>query len=188
MSHSHVFFTVASIRVGKLGSLHPKLKSKSVTILNVLLGIPELLRLTYFQKISGWLLLKLFFYRRHFMQSVMQPQLHNLLRHEAVAVCSRFSFLNYCVNFFFCVGFLSRAFTNHRTAGEGGGFFINSSLPFLPALQTLKYQSGNYCRGLTSAHSQQQDLNRELLPSKSKSLTTKPRAIMVLYYCLKYDT
>ena len=35
--------------------------------------------------------------------------------------------------FFFYLGFLSRTFTNHRTAGEGGGHFFNSSLPLSPA-------------------------------------------------------
>ena len=35
--------------------------------------------------------------------------------------------------FFFYVGFLSRTFTKHRTAGEGGEHFINSSLPLPPA-------------------------------------------------------
>ena len=35
--------------------------------------------------------------------------------------------------FFFYLGFLSRTFTNHRTAGEGGGYFIHSSLPLPPA-------------------------------------------------------
>ena len=44
----------------------------------------------------------------------------------------------YCY-FFFYVGFLSRTFTNHRTAGEGGGHFINSSLPLPPASQTLRH-------------------------------------------------
>ena len=36
--------------------------------------------------------------------------------------------------FFFYLGFLSRLFTNHRTAGEGRGHFFNSSLPLSPAL------------------------------------------------------
>ena len=40
--------------------------------------------------------------------------------------------------FFFYLGFLSRPFTNHRTAGEGGGHFFNSSLPLPPASQTLR--------------------------------------------------
>ena len=31
--------------------------------------------------------------------------------------------------FFFYLGCLSQPFTNHRTAGEGGGHFFNSSLP-----------------------------------------------------------
>ena len=35
--------------------------------------------------------------------------------------------------FFFYLGFLSRTFANHRTAGEGGGHFFNSSLPLSPA-------------------------------------------------------
>ena len=36
--------------------------------------------------------------------------------------------------FFFYLGFLSRLFTNHRTAGEGRGHFFNSSLLLSPAL------------------------------------------------------
>ena len=39
--------------------------------------------------------------------------------------------------FFFYLGFLLRTFTNHRTAGEGGGHFFNSSLPLPPASQTI---------------------------------------------------
>ena len=41
--------------------------------------------------------------------------------------------------FFFYVGFLSRTFTIHRTAGKGRGHFINSSLPLPPASQTLRH-------------------------------------------------
>ena len=36
-------------------------------------------------------------------------------------------------SFFFYLGFLSRTFTNHWTAGEGRGHFLNSSLPLPPA-------------------------------------------------------
>ena len=42
-------------------------------------------------------------------------------------------------DFFFYLGFLSQPFTNHRTTGEGGGHFFNSSLPCPPASQTLRY-------------------------------------------------
>ena len=43
-------------------------------------------------------------------------------------------------SFFFSIWvFLSRTFTNHRTAGEGRGHFFNSTLPFPPALQTLRH-------------------------------------------------
>ena len=31
--------------------------------------------------------------------------------------------------FFFYLGFLSRTFTIHKTAGEGGGYLFNSSVP-----------------------------------------------------------
>ena len=41
--------------------------------------------------------------------------------------------------FFFYLGFLSRTFTIHRTAGEGGGYLFNSFLPLPPASQTLRY-------------------------------------------------
>ena len=45
--------------------------------------------------------------------------------------------LIHVVVFFFYLGFLLRTFTNHRTAGEGGGHFFNSSLPLPSASQTL---------------------------------------------------
>ena len=73
--------------------------------------------------------------------------------------------------FFFYLGFLSRTFTIHETAGEGGGYLFNSSLPLRPASQTLRYQPGDYCRELTSAHSWQPDSNWEPLISERKSLT-----------------
>ena len=41
--------------------------------------------------------------------------------------------------FFFYQRFVSQLFTNHRTAGEGGGHFFNSSLPLRPASQTLTH-------------------------------------------------
>ena len=40
------------------------------------------------------------------------------------------------VPFFFYLGCLSRTFTFHRTAGEGGGCLFNSSVPLPPASQT----------------------------------------------------
>ena len=80
--------------------------------------------------------------------------------------------------FFFYLGFLSRTFTIHRIAWEGGGYFFNSSLPLRPASQTLRHQPSDYSRELTSAHSQQLDSNREPLVSRHKSLTTKLRALI----------
>ena len=40
--------------------------------------------------------------------------------------------------FLFYLRFVSRTFTNHRTAREGGGHSINSSLPPPPASRTLR--------------------------------------------------
>ena len=81
---------------------------------------------------------------------------------------------------FFYLGFLSRTFMNHRTPGKGEGHFINSSLPLPPASQTLRHQPGDYCRELTSAHSQQPDSKREPLVSERKSLTTKLQPTQVV--------
>ena len=78
--------------------------------------------------------------------------------------------------FFFHLSFLSGTFTSLRTAGEGGGYFFNSSLLLPPASQALRNQPGGYCRELTSADSQQPDSNREPLVSERKSLITKLRA------------
>ena len=91
------------------------------------------------------------------------------LLYEAMTIQKRF--------FFSIQVFLSRTFTNHRTAGKGGGHFLNSSLPLPPASQTLRHQPGDCCRELTSAHSQQPDSSRKPLVSESKSLTTKLRAL-----------
>ena len=78
---------------------------------------------------------------------------------------------------FFYLGFLSRTFTIHRAAGEGGGYLFNSSLPLSHTSQTLRHQPVDYCRQLTSADCYQQDSNQEPLFSERKSLTAKPRAI-----------
>ena len=61
------------------------------------------------------------------------------------------------VFFLFCFVFLSeiffsRPFTNHRTAGEERGHFLNSSLPLRSASQTLRHQLDDYCKELISAH------------------------------------
>ena len=41
------------------------------------------------------------------------------------------------VNGFFYLGFLSRTFTIHRTAGERGGYFFNYTLPLLLTFRHL---------------------------------------------------
>ena len=44
----------------------------------------------------------------------------------------------YLFTFFCYLGFLLQPFTNHRTAGEGGRHFFNSSLLLPPASQALR--------------------------------------------------
>ena len=80
-------------------------------------------------------------------------------------------------SFFFYLGILSRTFTIHRTVGEGGAYLCNSSLPLSHPSQTSRHQLVDYCKELTSAHSQQPDSNREPLVSERKSPTTKLRAL-----------
>ena len=80
--------------------------------------------------------------------------------------------------FFFYLGFLSRTFIIHRTAGEGGVYFFNSSPPVLPVSQTLRHYPCDYCRVLTVAQSHQPDSNREALVFERKSLTTKLRVLI----------
>ena len=46
---------------------------------------------------------------------------------------------NFELIFLVYLGFLSQLFANHRTAGEGGGHFFNSSLPPPPVSQTLRH-------------------------------------------------
>ena len=48
--------------------------------------------------------------------------------------------------FFFYLGFLSRTFMIHRTAGEEGGYSFNFSLPLPPTSQTLRDYPSDYCR------------------------------------------
>ena len=59
---------------------------------------------------------------------------------------------------------------------EKGVFLFNSSPPLPPASQTLRHQPGDYCREITSAHSQQPNSKWEPLVSTRKLLTTKLRA------------
>ena len=97
-----------------------------------------------------------------------------LILHWFSAKCSEF--------LFFLTGFFSRRFRNHRTAGEGGGYFFNSSLPLSPASQTLRHQLGNYWRA--SSWTQTRNLwfsstNRQPLsyaPTNLHTLTTNQQA------------
>ena len=87
------------------------------------------------------------------------------------------------IHFFFYLRLLSRTSTIHRTAGEGGGYFFNSSLTVPPTSQTLRHQLRDYCRELTSIHRQQLDPNWEPLVSKCKFLATKLLALQAAVAC-----
>ena len=77
--------------------------------------------------------------------------------------------------FLFYLGLLSQRLTNHRTAGEGRGYFFNSSLPFLPTSRHVGISQAITAEN--SPHWQQLDLNREPLASENKLLTTKLHAL-----------
>ena len=96
-----------------------------------------------------------------------------------------FEYLTSNIFIFFYLGFLSQPFTNHRTAGEEGGYFH-------PLYRHLRHQPDDYCRELTSVDRQQSDSNREPLVSEHKLLTTKLRALVLCKHqffrllCLTY--
>ena len=69
-----------------------------------------------------------------------------------------------------------------RFTGQGGGYFFKSSLPLSPPSQILRHQLDDYCRELTSSHSQQPDSNGKSLVSECKSLATKLRALSIIVY------
>ena len=85
----------------------------------------------------AWLFLVLYNFRKSAVNHLSQSL--SFINHCVKSVCIRsYSGPHFFLNFFY-LGFLSRTFTNHKTAGEGGGHFSNSSLPFPPALQTLTH-------------------------------------------------
>ena len=57
----------------------------------------------------------------------------------------------FCWVFFYDLGFLSRTFTVHRTAGKGGGAVSLTSVYHFHPLQTPRHQPGDYYLVLTSA-------------------------------------
>ena len=89
---------------------------------------------------------------------------------------------NIGIDFFSIWVSLSRPFTNHGTAGKGGGHLLNSSLPLPAVSQTLRHWPGDYCREPTSTHSQQLNSNRKPLISERKLLTTKLWALIFLTF------
>ena len=66
---------------------------------------------------------------------------------------------------FFCLGFLSNILDSQDTRGRGR-LFLWLLLTTSPTSHKLRHQSGDYCRELTSAHSQRPDSNREPLVSE----------------------
>ena len=63
----------------------------------------------------------------------------NFKRYDLLKQTIHLKFLKDCLpHFFFYLGFLSRTFMIHRTAGEGGGYLFNSFLPLPSASQTFQ--------------------------------------------------
>ena len=79
--------------------------------------------------------------------------------------------------FFFYLGFLSRTFTIHRTADEGGSYFINSSHHFHPLPRHLDI-SWVITAGSSPLHiASSRTRTGSLFISECKSLTTKLRTL-----------
>ena len=66
--------------------------------------------------------------------------------------------------------------------GKGEGISLIPLYHFHRLHRHFDIKPGDYCRELTSAHSQQPDSNQEPLVSKRKSLTTKLRALKPYLY------
>ena len=97
----------------------------------------EIFRIVIFQVITGCL----FSQRKHASQFWHQTNVKSCHLYSAEKAKGSFKLaLEKKVEcfFFFYLGFLSRTFTIHRTAGEGGGYLFNSSLPLPPTSETLK--------------------------------------------------
>ena len=76
------------------------------------------------------------FHRIFICMLLLFARQHVCLSHHCILFIFRSTF---SCNFFFYLSFLSRTFTIHRTAGEGGGYFLNSPLPLPPASQILRH-------------------------------------------------
>ena len=85
---------------------------------------------------------------------------------------------------YFLSGFSFTNILESQDAGKGVGHFINSSLPLPLASQALSHQPDDYCRELTSAHSQQPESNQEPFVSERKSLTTNITLITLNQPCI----
>ena len=76
---------------------------------------------------------------KHVFHPIFVAIIQALLPQRTMVKTERQTSLNYHVYFtrdirfiFFCLGFASRTFTNHRTAEKGRGYFFSSSLPLPP--------------------------------------------------------
>ena len=70
-------------------------------------------------------------------------------------------------------GFSFSNIHDSQGSSEREGYLFYCCPPLPPGSRTLRHWPGNYCRGITSTHSQQADSNWEPLVSERKSLTTK---------------
>lgn len=94
-------------------------------------------------------------------------------------IINSFQFWRKAIASFFYLGFLLPTFTIHKTTEEREDYLFDFSLRISlllpPDSQILRHQLDNYCRQLTSAHSQKLESNWESSVSKNKLLTTELR-------------
>ena len=106
-------------------------------------------------------------------------RLWDLNRNKLAARYFSLAFLGHTTAFFLFE--FSRTFTYHRTAGKGEDYFFNSTLPLPPASQALRHYLGDYCRELTSTHSQQPDSNL-WFPSASRQPVQSDGPLALFFY------
>ena len=87
-------------------------------------------------------------------------------------------------DFFFFLGFVSRTFTNHRTAGEGGGHFFNPSLPLPHPLHRTYILAGR----LLQRKSISKSINRKSNSSRLGVLTKNSDIISTILHISKCTT
>ena len=105
-------------------------------------------------------------------------------------IINSFQFWRKAIASFYSLDFLLPTFTIHKTTEEREDYLFDFSLRISPLLppdsQILRHQLDNYCRQLTSAHSQKLESNWESSVSKKKLfiiVSVSPVSVLKVLEC-----